>query len=87
MLTRMWRKGNPIALLVGMQTGAAALENSVEVLQKIKNRITQRPSNFRTRNLSKEYRNPDLKGHMHPNVYSSAINNSQIMERPKMLIV
>ena len=36
MLERMWRNGNPLALLVGMQTGAAALENSVEVPQKIK---------------------------------------------------
>ena len=32
--------GNPLALLVGMQTGAAALENCVEVPQKIKNRST-----------------------------------------------
>ena len=24
MLVRMWRNGNPLALLVGMQTGAAA---------------------------------------------------------------
>ena len=31
MLERMWRNGNPLALLVGMQTGAAALEDSVEV--------------------------------------------------------
>ena len=38
MLERMWRKGNPRALLVGLQTGVAALENSVEVPQKIKNR-------------------------------------------------
>ena len=37
MLERMWRNGNPPALLVGMQTGAATLENSVEVPQKIKN--------------------------------------------------
>ena len=34
MLQRMRRNGNPLALLVGMQTGAATLENSVEVLQK-----------------------------------------------------
>ena len=38
MLARMWRNGNPLALLVGMQPGAATLENSVEVPQKIKNR-------------------------------------------------
>ena len=31
MLETMWRNGNPLALLMGMQTGAAALENSVEV--------------------------------------------------------
>ena len=36
MLERMWRKGNFLALLVGMQTSAAALENSVEVPQKLK---------------------------------------------------
>ena len=34
----LWRNGNPLALLVGMQIGAATLENSVEVPQKIKNR-------------------------------------------------
>ena len=32
----MWRNGNPLALLVGMQIGAAALENSVEVPQNLK---------------------------------------------------
>ena len=36
MLQRMWRNGDTFALLVGMQTGAAALENSVEVPQKLK---------------------------------------------------
>ena len=37
MLVRMRRKRNPFALLVGMQTGAATLENSMEVPQlKIK---------------------------------------------------
>ena len=36
-LERMWRKGNPSALLVGMQTGAAIVENSMEFPQKTKN--------------------------------------------------
>ena len=44
MLERMWRNGNPLALLVGMQIGAAALESSVEVPQKIKNRPTYDPA-------------------------------------------
>ena len=37
MLARMWRKGNPCAVLVGMQTGAATVESSVEIPQKIRN--------------------------------------------------
>ena len=36
-LGRLWRKGNPSALLVGMQTGAATVENSMEFPQKTKN--------------------------------------------------
>ena len=33
----MRRKGNPSALLVGMQIGAATVENSMEFPQKTKN--------------------------------------------------
>ena len=36
-LARMWRKGNPFALLVGMQTSIATVEISMEMTQKIKN--------------------------------------------------
>ena len=36
-LERLWRKGNPSALLVGMETGAATVENSMEFPQKTKN--------------------------------------------------
>ena len=31
MLERVWRKGNPLALLVGMSIDAATMENSMEV--------------------------------------------------------
>ena len=37
MLERMRRKGNPSALLVGMQTGEATVENRMELPQKNKN--------------------------------------------------
>ena len=37
MLERMWRKGNPSAVLVGMQTGESTVENSMEFPQKTKN--------------------------------------------------
>jgi len=36
MLVKMPRKGNPLTLSVGMQTGAAILENSLELLKKLK---------------------------------------------------
>ena len=36
-LVRMWRKWIPSTLLVGMQTGAATVENSMEFPQKTKN--------------------------------------------------
>ena len=35
MLERVWRKGNPLTLLVGMQTSTATMENSVEILKKL----------------------------------------------------
>ena len=38
MLARLWKKRNTCALLVGMQIGAATMENSMEITQKIKNR-------------------------------------------------
>ena len=66
---------------MGMQAGAATLENSIEVPQKTLNRTTLRPSNCTTRYLSKGYRRAISKGHMHPHVYSSTIDNSQSMER------
>ena len=36
MLARMWRKGNPLTLLVGMHTGVGTAENSTEIFQKLK---------------------------------------------------
>ena len=34
MLKRVWRKGNPLTLLVGMQTSTATMEKSVEISLK-----------------------------------------------------
>ena len=52
----MQREGNPLALLVGMQTDAATLENSMEVLQKTKHKTTLQSSNYTIRYLLKEYK-------------------------------
>ena len=35
MLERVWRKGNPLTLLVGMQTSTATTENSVSSVQSL----------------------------------------------------
>ena len=35
-LARMWRKGNPCVLLMGMQSGVATLEASRSFLKKLK---------------------------------------------------
>ena len=35
MLEKVWRKGNPLTQLVGIQTSIAAVENSVEILKKL----------------------------------------------------
>ena len=44
MLERMWRKGNPFTLLVGIQVGAASLEDSVEIPQEIKIELPYDPA-------------------------------------------
>ena len=58
----------------------------MEVPQKIKNRTTLWSSNCTSMHLSKGYRYAVFKGHMHPNVYSSTVNNTQGMERAQMPI-
>ena len=40
LLERMWRKGNALTLLVGMQAGTATLEDSMEFAQEVKHRAT-----------------------------------------------
>ena len=45
MLETVWRKGTAVTLLVGMQTGMASMENSVEIPSKTGNRAAIRPSN------------------------------------------
>ena len=44
MLERVWRKGNPLTLLVGMQTSTAAMENSVRFLKKLEIELPYDPA-------------------------------------------
>ena len=78
--------GNPFALLVGMQTGAATAESSMEILQKIKNGSTFQPSDPISGNISKGTQNTNLKEHKYPCVHCSVIYNHQGTEATKVSI-
>ena len=84
MLVRMWRKGNPPTLLVGMQAGAVTLENTMDVPQEVENRATLQPSNCTTGYLPQRYKCSNLKGHLHLNVHSSNVHSNQTVEGAKM---
>ena len=70
----------PPALLRGMYIGAAAMEDSMEVLQKAKNRTIIWFSNSTPGCLSKEKENTNWKRYIHPYVHCSIIDNSQDIE-------
>ena len=77
-------KQEPCALSVGKQTDAATEEDSTELPHKIKNRTTL--CNYTSGYLTKEYKNTKSKGYVHPNVYSSIINNNQTLETAQVSI-
>ena len=83
-MVRMWRKGNPCSLLVGMQIGAATVESSIEIPQKIKNGSAFWPSNPTSGNISKETQNTNLKEHKHSS--RSIIYNCQDLEAAQVFI-
>ena len=80
MLARIWKKGNTQGLFVGVQIGAAALESSMEMPQKIKNGYAFSPSNPTSGNISEGTQEMNLKEHEHPYVHYSVIYNCQDVE-------
>ena len=44
MLERVWRKGNPLTLLVGMQTSIATMEKSVRFLKNLEIELPYAPA-------------------------------------------
>ena len=82
----MCGKGGPHVLLVGMQIGAATVESSMEMPQKIKNGTAFRPSNPTSGNISEETQNTNSKEHKHPYVHCSIIYNHQDMEAAQVSI-
>ena len=78
MLERVKRKGNPLTLLVGMETSTATMENSVEIpLKNWKYNCIQlnNPTAGHT-----HQGNQNWKKHVYPNVHCSAVCKSLDME-------
>jgi len=48
MLERVWRKGNLLTLLVGMQSHTITMENSTEIPLKTRNKTTIRSNQIRS---------------------------------------
>ena len=78
-LVSMWRNWNLCALLVGMYNGAAAVQNSTAVPQKIKTRITIRPSNPTSGCIPERIESRDLKRYLYTH-FNTIIHNSQEVE-------
>ena len=74
MLERVWKKGNSLTLLVGMQTSTATIENSVEIPQKTGNRTTIWRSNSTAGRTQQGIQNWNRR--MQPNVHYSTIYNN-----------
>ena len=68
-IIRVWRKGTPPTMLVGMQTGTVTMENSVEIPQKTENRIVIWPRNPTAGHTP--WGNQKLKRYMYPKVHCS----------------
>ena len=68
MLERVWRKGNPLTLLVGIQTSMATMENNVEIPLKTGNRTAIWPNNPIAGHTHQG--NQNWERHMHPNAWT-----------------
>ena len=79
----MWRKGNPSALLVGMETGAATVENSMEFPQKTKNVTAFWPGNSTTRIISKNPETPIQKNLCTPKFIATQFTIAKCWKQPK----
>ena len=79
----MWRKGNPSALLVGTQTGAATVESRMEFPQKIKNETALWSSDPTFGDIFKETQNSNSKDSMHPVFIAALFTIAKIWKQPK----
>ena len=83
----MWRKRNSFPLLVGMQTGAATLESSVKILQKLKMGLPFDPAIPLVEIYLKEPKTPIEKNLCTPMFIAVLFTIAKIWKQPKCLSV
>ena len=83
MLERMRRKGNPSALLVGMQNGEATVENSMEFPQNTKNGTALWPSNSAAGIIPKNPETPIQKNLCTPMFIAAQFTIAKYWKQPK----
>ena len=85
----MGRKGNPSTLLVGMQIGAATVENGMEVSQQqqknLQNTTNIWPSNSTSGQTSKRNKTTNSKGYLHPVFITALFTITKAWKQPKCL--
>ena len=81
MLETVWRKGNPLTLLMGMQTSTATTENSVEIPLKTGGGTALWPSNPTAGHTHQG--NQNWKKHVYANVHHSTVYNSRTWKQPR----
>ena len=79
MLERVQIKGNPLTLLVGMQTSTATMENSVEIPWKTGNRTSIWPRNPTAGHTNRG--NQNWKRHMYPNAHLALFPTARIWKQ------
>ena len=79
----MWRKGNPFALLVGMQTGSATVESSMAIPQKIENGSSICLSNPMPGDIYKGTQNSNWKNISTPMFIATLFTIAKIWKQPK----
>ena len=83
LLGRMWRKGNPLTLLMGSKLVQPLWKTVWRFFKKLKIELPYDPAAL----LGIYPKDIDVvKAHMHPNVHSISVLNSQTMERAQMFI-
>ena len=81
MLEGVWRKGNPLTVLTGMQTSTATMESSMEIPLKTGNRTAICPSNPTSGHT--HWGNQNWKRHMYPMFIAALFIIARTCKQPR----